>query len=167
VSAVRARDYVPAPWVAMVKKAQTVASLLKRSPRFAPTVAPDADGFLMHESQRPSHPCIEQESSTDGAAETFRVMSEPLERRSDGLVGRITATGALTELGGELAYDAVVGVLGAGCSQIVLDLAGVTSREPRGLEWLQRACLRVEGAGGHLWTIGACDGAAADRQVQQ
>jgi anti-anti-sigma regulatory factor len=66
---------------------------------------------------------------------------------------RLTAQGALTELGGELTFAAVTSLLDVSVVHMTIDLSQLTTVEEAGLAWLHRAWLQVEEAGGYLWTV--------------
>jgi hypothetical protein len=86
-------------------------------------------------------------------AETFSIMTEALAPGASRISRRLTAQGALTELGGELTFAAVTSLLDVGVLHMTLDLSQLTTVEPAGLGWLHRARLQVEEAGGYLWTV--------------
>ena len=80
-------------------------------------------------------------------------MTEALVPGESRISRRLTAQGALTELGGELSFAAVTSLLDIGVLHMTLDLSQLTAVEPAGLGWLHRARLQVEEAGGYLWTV--------------
>jgi hypothetical protein len=90
-------------------------------------------------------------------SESFSITVEALDAGSSRGSRRLTAEGALTELGGELAFDAVTSLLKNGSVDITLDLSQVTSLEDAGLRWLRRCRMRVDASGGCLWTIGVTE----------
>ena len=91
---------------------------------------------------------------TRAVGETFSVTAEPVAADADHHSRRLVAKGALTEVGGELMFEAVTALLTAGVRRLTLDLSALTSVEEAGLHWLRRAWLQAESAGGCLWTVG-------------
>jgi hypothetical protein len=84
-------------------------------------------------------------------------MTEGLEAGESRASRRLTAQGALTELGGELAFAAVSSLLEVGVRQMTMDLSQLTSVEDAGLCWLRRAWLQTKAVGGCLWTVGVAE----------
>jgi hypothetical protein len=92
------------------------------------------------------------------SVETFSIGSDRVNPTQVADTRRLTADGALTELGGELLYCAVTDMLELGCREIILDLSAVTGCTSAGLRWARRAQRKVHDAGGQLQTPGSLDG---------
>jgi hypothetical protein len=89
--------------------------------------------------------------------ETFTITTEALERGAGRMSRRLTAQGALTELGAELGFAAIISLLEVGVLHRSLDLSQLTTVEPVGLGWLHQAWLPVEEAGGYLCSVEVAD----------
>ena len=85
--------------------------------------------------------------------ERFCVTTGTVGPGSSSTVARLTAEGALTELGGQLAHAAMASLLDFGVMRMTLDLSLLASVEEVGSDWPRRACLEVDGAAGSLWVL--------------
>jgi hypothetical protein len=104
-----------------------------------------------------SGPGLGTTASEPATIETFNIVTEPAETGSPRGARRLTAEGDLTQLGGELAFAAVISLLEGGVRDMTMDLSQLTAVEDAGLRWLRRACSRTEAIGGRLKTVGVAD----------